>query len=682
MCDKKNSVLFTDTECVVLSQNFKLTDESHVLLKVPRKDNMYSIDLKNVFPQGGLTCLFSKATLDKSNLWHWRLGHINFKTINKLLPTTFLGLQAFKTDYYVQIRCPVTILNTLDHLGKFDAKADRYSMNSKIYHSLLVQRILLMLNQPSGRRKRRFEDQRMKISESLDVLMIQIQPELEDMAYMVLLIDDEDIIIGDLHLAPQTRRMTKNSKEHVEPKNVIQALTDPSWIEAMQDELLQFKLQKVWTLVDLPYGKRAIRQNGSIETRNTREDFEDPEFPDRFIRLKIHNRRLSISWKKIDFMAMQEANCNEYCPEKEMGYIMEKATTTASSLEAKQVSGNIIRTQSMVTLTEPIPQETGQTVAKLVIEVLGRLLSDMVVRSGSAEELGINITTAELVTTASAPVATASVFVSTTEPSTPPTTTTLIEDKDLTIAQTLMKNEKKRHFARLRVEEKKRKPPTKAQKMNQMCTYLKNIARFTHNQLKNKSFDEIQKAFDKTMSWINSFVPMDLEVVEGYEKKAKSNGKKAESSEKKEISKKRACKKLSEESVKRQKLEDDAEKARLKACLEIVLEDKIQDVLDMYRLAKERFETTSTEGYDTLLWGDLITLFEPKNKYSLTQEMLSRMLSGRLEVVMSVKWLMSLSDLSNHSTKSEEMFGYIFLVKIRLLIKKLEDSEVTTAGEV
>ncbi|GJR39024.1 putative ribonuclease H-like domain-containing protein [Tanacetum coccineum] len=43
-----------------------------------------------------------------------------------------------------------------------------------------------------------------------------------------------------------------------EPKKVIQALKDPSWIEAMQEELLQFKLQQVWTLVDLPYGKRAI----------------------------------------------------------------------------------------------------------------------------------------------------------------------------------------------------------------------------------------------------------------------------------------------------------------------------------------------------------------------------------------------------------------------------------------
>ncbi|GJX84859.1 hypothetical protein Tco_0335633 [Tanacetum coccineum] len=50
MCNKKNSVLFTDTECVVLSPVFKLTDESHVMLKVPRKDNIYSVDLKNVVP--------------------------------------------------------------------------------------------------------------------------------------------------------------------------------------------------------------------------------------------------------------------------------------------------------------------------------------------------------------------------------------------------------------------------------------------------------------------------------------------------------------------------------------------------------------------------------------------------------------------------------------------------------
>nr|GEX66409.1 ribonuclease H-like domain-containing protein [Tanacetum cinerariifolium] len=74
MCDKKKSVLFTNTECVVLSFDYKLPDENHVLLRVPRENNMYNVDLKNVVPSGDLTCLFTKATLDESNLWHKRLG--------------------------------------------------------------------------------------------------------------------------------------------------------------------------------------------------------------------------------------------------------------------------------------------------------------------------------------------------------------------------------------------------------------------------------------------------------------------------------------------------------------------------------------------------------------------------------------------------------------------------------
>ncbi|GJW67455.1 putative ribonuclease H-like domain-containing protein [Tanacetum coccineum] len=83
MCDKKNIVLFTKTKCLVLSPNFKLLDESQVFLKVPKQNNMYSFNLTNVVPSGGLTCLFAKATIDESNLWHRRLGHKNFKTMNK-----------------------------------------------------------------------------------------------------------------------------------------------------------------------------------------------------------------------------------------------------------------------------------------------------------------------------------------------------------------------------------------------------------------------------------------------------------------------------------------------------------------------------------------------------------------------------------------------------------------------
>nr|GFB25850.1 hypothetical protein [Tanacetum cinerariifolium] len=87
-------------------------------------------------------------------------------------------------------------------------------------------------------------------------------------------------IIGDLSSTTQTRSMARavrdqggisqmfNEDFHTcmfacflsqeEPKRVHQALKDPSWIEAMQEELFQFKMQKVWILVDLPYRKRAI----------------------------------------------------------------------------------------------------------------------------------------------------------------------------------------------------------------------------------------------------------------------------------------------------------------------------------------------------------------------------------------------------------------------------------------
>ncbi|GKB72235.1 putative ribonuclease H-like domain-containing protein [Tanacetum coccineum] len=81
----KSVIKRTDTECLVLSSDFKLLDESQVLLRVPRKDNIYSVDLKSVVPTGGLAYLIAKATIDESNTWHRRRGYINFKTMNKLV---------------------------------------------------------------------------------------------------------------------------------------------------------------------------------------------------------------------------------------------------------------------------------------------------------------------------------------------------------------------------------------------------------------------------------------------------------------------------------------------------------------------------------------------------------------------------------------------------------------------
>nr|GEU48798.1 hypothetical protein [Tanacetum cinerariifolium] len=83
--DNKNSVLFTNSKCIVLGSDFKLKDDTNVLLRTPRQHNMYSIDLNNIVPHKDLTCLVAKASVNESMLWHRRLGHLNFKTMNKLV---------------------------------------------------------------------------------------------------------------------------------------------------------------------------------------------------------------------------------------------------------------------------------------------------------------------------------------------------------------------------------------------------------------------------------------------------------------------------------------------------------------------------------------------------------------------------------------------------------------------
>nr|GEW33286.1 putative ribonuclease H-like domain-containing protein [Tanacetum cinerariifolium] len=113
-----------------------------------------------------------------------------------------------------------------------------------------------------------------------------------------------------------------------------------------------------------------------------------------------------------------------------------------------------------------------------------------------------------------------------------------IEEKSRLFVELMVKRNK--HFARLRAKNIRSKPPTKAQKRNHMCTYLKNMANYKHNQLKNKSFKEIQMLFNNTMKWIEAFVPMNTEkTTEGGEKIT----------------------------------EEENESAKLKRCLEIIPED-------------------------------------------------------------------------------------------------------------
>nr|GEX23775.1 hypothetical protein [Tanacetum cinerariifolium] len=195
---KGGKITGKDTKCVVLSSDFKLPDENHMLLRVPRENNMYNVDLKNVVPSGDLTCLFAKATLDEaSNIKPLFRGMKGIKRefsvartpqqngvaerknrtliqaagtmlADSLLPIPFWA-ETVNTACYVQNRVLMTKPHNktpyellLDPLGKLDGKADegflvRYSVNSKAFRvfnsrNIIVQETLhinFLENQPN-----------------------------------------------------------------------------------------------------------------------------------------------------------------------------------------------------------------------------------------------------------------------------------------------------------------------------------------------------------------------------------------------------------------------------------------------------------------------------------------------------------------------------------------------------
>ncbi|GJZ70707.1 hypothetical protein Tco_0634558 [Tanacetum coccineum] len=94
----------------------------------------------------------------------------------------------------------------------------------------------------------------------------------------------------------------------------------------------------------------------------------------------------------------------------------------------------------------------------------------------------------------------------------------LTDEKKGKLFMELMEKRRK-HFATLKAQEKRNRPPTKAQKRTQMSTYLKHMGGYTYKQLKGKSFDKIQMLFDKEMKRVNTFMAMGSEVQESNEKK-------------------------------------------------------------------------------------------------------------------------------------------------------------------
>nr|GEV66584.1 putative reverse transcriptase, RNA-dependent DNA polymerase [Tanacetum cinerariifolium] len=317
------------TECIVLGRDFKLFDDANILLRTRRQHNMYSIDLNNIVSHKDLTCLVAKASADECMLWHRRLGHLNFKIMNKLVRDNLvrgLPTKCFENDHTCtaclkgkqhKASCKSKLVNSVTkplhtlHMDLFGPTSvssishkwyclvvtDDFSSTEVPESSGNTNPTASTSNPPANQMETLTVESPIPtvsspvlttcFTDSLEpsnILGVTINPDESngveaDVSNMETTITasptptlrihkdhPKSQIIGHVDTPIQTRNKSKEVGEP-KPKKISDALQDPSWVEAMQEELIQFKIQRVWTLVDCPKGVRPIRTKWVLKNK-------------------------------------------------------------------------------------------------------------------------------------------------------------------------------------------------------------------------------------------------------------------------------------------------------------------------------------------------------------------------------------------------------------------------------
>ncbi|KAD6455178.1 hypothetical protein E3N88_09884 [Mikania micrantha] len=117
--DQKHNMLFTEHECIVLKPGFVVPNDQ-ILLRAPRRNNMYMLDMSTAAPLSNISCFVSKASLDESSLWHRRLCHVNLKSMNKLVKNNLVT--GLPTKEFICVDKCVACLKGKQHKTSHHAK--------------------------------------------------------------------------------------------------------------------------------------------------------------------------------------------------------------------------------------------------------------------------------------------------------------------------------------------------------------------------------------------------------------------------------------------------------------------------------------------------------------------------------------------------------------------------------
>nr|GEV36776.1 hypothetical protein [Tanacetum cinerariifolium] len=182
--------------------------------------NMYSIDFNNIVPHRDLTCLVVKASADECMLWHRRLG-INDTASQEVKKDVsslrYIALPNWAHDALLEF----SSIKPQDHCStEVPERSENINPTASTSNPPADHMETLTVESP-----------------------IPTSKEVEEQSFIATIHQETDPALLQFCLF-------SCFLSQVEPKKISDALQDPSWVEAMQEELLQFKIQKVWTLVD------------------------------------------------------------------------------------------------------------------------------------------------------------------------------------------------------------------------------------------------------------------------------------------------------------------------------------------------------------------------------------------------------------------------------------------------
>ncbi|GJY18665.1 putative ribonuclease H-like domain-containing protein [Tanacetum coccineum] len=304
ICDQqpqKQGSFLLETECLVVSSDFKMPDENQILLKVPRHHNMYGFDMKTPTPAKSFACLIAKATSDESKMWHRSvIGKFDGKSDEGFLVGYSLNSKAYRVYNLVTKKVEVNLhVNFLEdkpnvkgnqanpHAGTSEvtnSAGTSQTSNANAFEEKEEDAELIVVPSVVKDTVEKVETRKSSTHSKKEEILTELQQEKEasstgaseDNPKFKLLeeinsgsepvntgkLDPDDTPMPELEIfnKSETRIFGEASydKEGVEPIKIFESLQDDSWVQAMQEDLLQFKLQQVWVLVDLPHEMKVI----------------------------------------------------------------------------------------------------------------------------------------------------------------------------------------------------------------------------------------------------------------------------------------------------------------------------------------------------------------------------------------------------------------------------------------